>query len=358
MIVAVILPAALHKIFREDVMSKVLFLAILIVTALPLASRADDKAAAPPSFSSFRDAYAAGNEALKDRKFDDAVAAYSQAEGLASTPKGKSQAANAQGWTLLKARKLAEAKKALSRAVEEDDTNKVAQKNLGVVSYSLYEYGLAGKEELSEAVKNLEASGENPEQLELAKGDQAREQSYAEVTPEPVPDLSGMKYKQLCDLGDKLQVEGKFDSAMKVFKQAEAIAVSPESKASAANRQGKVLLDSRRPAESVSYFEQAVNYKPADKQLKVFLNSLGLSYWSLYDSGKGTAEDLKKSVDAFYKANSIDASFHTDNLKMALDELREVDPDAAKAYSVNEDKDESEDDKTDAKDGDAKDDSR
>ena len=49
---------------------------------------------------------------------------------------------------------------------------------------------------------------------------------------------------------------------------------------------------------------------------------------------------MKKAVDAFYKANSIDASFHSENLKMALDELKEVDPEAAKAYTVKDDKDE------------------
>ena len=77
---------------------------------------------------------------------------------------------------------------------------------------------------------------------------------------------------------------------------------------------------------------------------KVYQNNLGFGYWVLYDSGKGNVEDLKKSADAFYKANSIDASYHGDNLKMALDELKDVDPEAAKAYTAKDDEGTSKDD--------------
>ena len=304
--------------------------------AAPKAEPAKTEAAPQAVYKTFKEAYAAGNQALKDRKFNEAVAHYQSAEELANTAKAKSQAANAQGWALIKAKKLTEAKKVLGRAVEEDDSNKVALKNLGVVSYRLYEYGLAGVDELKSAVKNLEASGENPEQLERAKGDLTREESYAQATPVPEPDLSQMKYKELCALGDKLQVEGRFEGALKAFAAAESKAISPEAKSSAANRQGKALLDARKPGEAVSHFERAVEYRPADKQLKVFLNSLGLAYWSIYDSGKGKSDDLKKAVDAFYKANSIDASFHSENIAMALAELKEVDPEAAKAYVIKE----------------------
>ena len=88
---------------------------------------------------------------------------------------------------ILKARKLEDAKKALSRAVEEDADNKVALKNLGVASFRLYEYGFAGVEELKSAVKNLEASGENQELLERAKGALTREETYAQATPRRSP---------------------------------------------------------------------------------------------------------------------------------------------------------------------------
>ncbi len=336
---------------------------LLFAFSLPCFVLAQDKDSTPkgassaagtdnsaPAFKSFKEAYAAGNQDLKDRKFDDSATAYGAAEDLATSPNGKSQAANAQGWAYWKAKKLESAKKAFARAVEENGDNKVALKNLGVVSYRMYEYGLGGQEALKESVKNLEASGEDEELLDRAKGDLSREEGYAQVTPEPAPDLSAMKFKELCAYGDKLQTEGRFDEAMKVFKQAETLAASPDAKASAANRQGKLLLDSHHPVESIAHFEQAVAYKPSDKQLKVFLNSLGLSYWSVYDSGKGKDDELKKSVDALYKMNSIDPSYHSDNLKMALDELKEVDPEAAKAYTV---KDESTSD--DQKAGDAKD---
>ena len=333
-----------------------------LLSAVPLMAQAQPGAAsaAPaPSYKNFKEAYAAGNEALKDRKFKEAVAAYEAAETLASTPKGKSQMANAQGWALLKAKDLEEAKKDFARAVEENGENKVALKNLGFVEYHLYEYGLEGSAILKDAIDHLEASGDDQELLERAKADQAREEGYAKATPGPSPDLSKMGYKDLCAYGDKIQSEGQFKEAMKVYKMAEDVAKSADSKGSAANRQGKLLLDTHRPSEAVSHFERAVAYKLSDKEKKVFLNSLGVSYLAIYDSGKGKGEELQKAVDAFYKMNSIDPSYHHDNLEIALEELKEVDPDAAKAYTVKEenasDSDKSTNDKNDKpKDGDEK----
>jgi hypothetical protein len=56
----------------------------------------------------------------------------------------------------------------------------------------------------------------------------------------------------------------------------------------------------------------------------------------LYDSGKGTVADLKKAVELFYKANAIDPSYHSENMAMALDDLKDADPNAAKAYDKGE----------------------
>lgn len=299
-----------------------------------------DKANAPasePTYKNFKEAYAAGNDAIKARKFEEAAKAYEAAETLASTPKGKSQMANAQGWAMLKARDLEEAKKNFARAVEENGENKVALKNLGVVEYHIYEYGLEDVSILKDAIKNLEASGDDPEALERAKADQAREDSYAQATPEPAPDLTKMSFKDLCAYGDKAQSQGQFKEAMKVYKMAEDIAKSPDSKGSGANRQGKLLLDTHHPVDAVPHFERAITYKLSDKEMKVFLNSLGVAYLAIYDSGKGKGDELKNAVDAFYKMNAIDASYHHDNLELALDELKEVDPDAAKAYTVKDD---------------------
>lgn len=296
---------------------------------------AESKAQTPkPDFKSFKEAYAAGNQALKDHRFQEAVADYRAAESLSPTPKSKSQAENAQGWASLKSRKWEEAKVEFQKAVEADDQNKVALKNLGVANFRLYEYGFAGVEELKEAIKHLEESGENEEQLERAKGALAREEAYAQATPVAEVNSSEMSYKSLQALGDKLQLQGQFDEALKAFRRAELNAPSPKGKGTAANRQGKALLDARRPQDSVAHFERAVKLVPDEK---VFLNNLGYSYWALYDSGRGTLEDLKRSVDAYYKANAIDPSFHAEMMRMALDELRDVDPEGAKAYSVKDD---------------------
>jgi tetratricopeptide (TPR) repeat protein len=286
-----------------------------------------------PTFKTYKDAHAAGNEAMKNIKYDEAAADYAAAEDLATSPKIKSQMANSQGWALLKGRKLAEAKKAFTHAVEENPDNKLALQNLGAVEYNLYEYGMGTVDDLKDAVKNLETSGENQEDLDRAKAALDREGSYAKATPEAVSDLSGMNFKALCALSDKLQEEGQFDQAMKVLKKAADIAVSPATKAAAANRRGKLLLDNHKPAESVPYFEEAVKDKSDEK---TYLNNLGWANWTLYQSGKGGAPELKTAVEAFYKMNSIDPSYHSESLKTALEELKEVDPEAAKAYTVKD----------------------
>ena len=284
--------------------------------------------AASASYKTFKEAYSAGNDALKDRKFEESAAAYGAAEDLASNPKAKSQAANAQGWAYLKARKLEEAKKAFSRSIEENADNKIALKNLGAVEYDLYEYGMGTADDLKDAVKNLEASGENQEDLENAKAALAREEDHAKATPVADPETSGMNFKALCALSDKLEEQGQIDQALAVLEKAAAAASSPSGKAAAANRQGKVLLDARRPTKAETYFEQAVKNQPDDK---VYLNNLGWNNWVLYQAGKGDEVQLKKAVEAFYHMNSVDPSYHGDNLKMALDELKDVDPEAAKA---------------------------
>ncbi len=293
----------------------------------------DSTASAAPTFKTFKEAYAAGNDALKDRKFNESAADYGAAEDMASGSKAKSQAANAQGWAYLKARKLGEAKKAFARSVEENTDNKLALKNLGATEYDIYEYGMGTADDLKDAVKNLEASGENQEDLETAKAALAREEDYAKATPEAEPDTSGMNFKSLCALSDKLEEQGFTDQAFKIMEKAALAASSLKGKAASANRQGKLLLDARRPTKAEVYFEEAVKYQPNDK---VYLNNLGWNNWILYQSGKGEEPELKKAVDAFYRMNSADPSYHGDNLKMVLEELKDIDPDAAKAYTVKD----------------------
>lgn len=288
------------------------------------------------SFKNFKAAYDAGNLAFKDQKLEEAAENYAQAASLALNDKSKSQALNSQGWALIKQKKWKSAQTVLGLAVKADDTNKLASKNLGVASYRLYEFGYGGVADLKTAITNLEAGGDT-DMLELAKGAETREESYAQVTPEAEPKLEGLDYKALTALGNKVQAQGQFDFALKIFKKAGLVAHTAVSKGQAANLQGKVLLDARRPHESIPYFEDAVKDQPNEK---VYLNNLGYSYLEFYDSGKGDEETLKKAVDAFYKANAIDPSFHKDNLVMALSELKEVDPEAAKQYSSSTEKSE------------------
>ncbi len=285
-------------------------------------------------FRNFKEAYKSGNQDIKERKWASAAESYSIAASLALNDKSKSQALNSQGWALLKQKKWRSAQSVLIQAVKVDGTNKTAEKNLGVASYRLYEYGLGGLPDLKMAIVNLETGGDT-DLVELAKGAQAREDSYAQVTPSAEPKLEGLSYKSLAALGNKFQVQGQFDLALKIFKKAGLVARSAVSKGNAANLQGLVLLDARRPHESIPFFEEAVKNQPNEK---VYLNNLGYGYWMFYDSGKGDEETLKKAVDAFYKSNAIDPSFHKDNLVMALGELKELDPEAAKQYSTSTEK--------------------
>lgn len=313
---------------------------VMSQTPTPIAKKTSSSTAAAAtnstSLKNFKEAYDQGNLAFKERNWEEAAGDYAQAAVLALNDKSKSQALNSQGWALIKQKKWKSAQNVLDLAVKADGTNKLTAKNLGVASYRLYEFGFGGKEDLKTAITNLEAGGDT-DMLELAKGAEAREESYAQVTPEAEPKLDGMDYKALTALGNKVQAQGQFNFALKIFKKAGEVAHTAVSKGQAANLQGKVLLDARRPHESIPYFEEAVKDQPNEK---VYLNNLGYSYLEFYDSGKGDEETLKKAVDAFYKANAIDPSFHKDNLVMALSELKEVDPDAAKQYSSSTEKSE------------------
>jgi tetratricopeptide (TPR) repeat protein len=286
------------------------------------------------SYGSFKEAYSAGNDALKSGHYLEAVKAYEAAEGLASSAKGRGDAYNAAGWALVKAKKWPEAKAVFKEAVDEDGESTIALKNLGFACFNLYEYGFAGVEELKNAIQYLEASGENEDLLDRAKSELSLEESFAQITPQPEPILDGKRFKALLAIGDEVQANGQYVLAIKIFKYAALVAKTVSAKALVANRQGKVLLDDRKPREALPYFEAAVKEKPDEK---VYLNNLAYSYWVVYDSGKGTVDDLKKSADIYYRVNSIDSTFHNDMFKMVLDELKEVDPASASQYTVGDD---------------------
>lgn len=285
-------------------------------------------------YGSFKEAYSAGNDALKNGHYLEAEKAYKVAEGLASSSKGRSEAYNAAGWALMRAKKWPEAKAVFKEAVDEDNDSTIALKNLGFACFNLYEYGFAGVEELKNAIQYLEASGENEDLLDRAKSELSLEESYSQTTPQPEPLLSNKSFKALLVMGDKAQANGQYDLAVKIFKHASTIVTGVSSRALVANRQGKVLLDDRKPREALPYFEEAVKEKPKEK---VYLNNLAYSYWVVYDSGKGTVEDLKKSVDIYYRVNSIDSTFHNDMFKMVLEELKDIDPISASQYTVEDD---------------------
>ncbi len=320
----------------------ILFLAgFFLLTPLGVVSAKNDTASADNAqvkYSTFREAYDAGSQLLKARKFTESVDAYRQAENLAGSNLVKAQAANAAGWTLTRARKWAEARELFRHAAQLNPQNKVALGNLGFASLKLYQFGLGSPEDLKESLKALEScSAIDPaykdDLLESVRTISARLESNANATP-VAPVKSGMAFKDALSLGDQLQAAGQYDLALQAFKRAEETGFSPKSKGAAANRLGLALLESCRPKEALAHFERAVKIVPGEK---VFLNNMGLAQWTLYDAGLGDASNLKQSVDAFFKANSMDPSYRGENLKMALDELREVEPEAAKPYESQQD---------------------
>lgn len=317
----------------EAFMRSVVLFLILLFLGLPYGVWAAP-AESLPSFGGFKSAYSAGNAALKKRQFKEAQRDYLAAEALASSEKSRSDAYNAAGWALMKAKKWAEAKTVLLEAVTEDNDNQLALKNLGCVCFNLYAYGFSGIEDLKNAVQYLGESGENEELLDRAKSDLERAQANAQVTPGPEPSLKDKSQKALLSMADEAETLGQNNLALRILKHAALTAQSISAKALVANREGKLLLDDRKPHEALLCFQEAVKERPKDK---VYLNNLAFAYWSFYDSGKGTAEDLKKAVDIYYRVNSMDSTFHNEMLKMALDELKEVDPVSAGNYTTVED---------------------
>jgi tetratricopeptide (TPR) repeat protein len=197
---------------------------------------------------------------------------------------------------------------------------------------------LGNDPDFDEALKSLEACAAidpayKADLLESAKTIQSRHESNGTVTPIPAP-KAGVSYLEAKTLGDKAQAQGQYDLALQYFKKAEAGATTPKAKGAAANRQGLVLLEARRPKEAVAHFERAIKAEPSEK---IFLNNLGLAYWTLYDAGLSDTTTLKQAVDAFYKSNGMDASYHGENLRMALNELKEADPALAKPYDSKKD---------------------
>jgi tetratricopeptide (TPR) repeat protein len=314
---------------------------LLVVICSPVLSAVTEKVAPKDTsvkFGSFRDAYDAGNKLLKERKFPQAVEAYRQAENLSSVPSAKAQAVNAAGWTLIRAHKWVEARELLRQAVQFDPKNKTALGNLGYAGLKIYQYGLGNDEDLQEAAKALEGCAAidpayKAELLESVKTIQSRVEANGTVTPIPAP-KAGLSYNDAKVMGDKAQAQGQYDLALQYFKKAEAASVTPKAKGAAANRQGLALLEARRPKEAVAHFERATK---ADSSEKIFLNNLGLAYWTLYDAGLGDASTLKQAVDAFFRSNGMDASYHGANLRMALAELKETDPEAAKPFDSKKD---------------------
>src|ERR1700677_4013116 len=210
--------------FSEETMKRLKFCSILILNVCLGVLLTDTTSAsqnAPNIFyDSFKEAYSAGNDALKNGRYLEAVKAYKRAEGLASWAKGRSDAYNAAGWALVRAKKWPEAKAVFKEAVDEDNDSTIALKNLGFACFNLYEYGFAGAEELKNAIQYLEASGENEDLLDRAKSELSLEESYTQITPEPEPDLKDKSFKTLLAMGDTAQANGRYDLAIKIFKHA------------------------------------------------------------------------------------------------------------------------------------------
>jgi tetratricopeptide (TPR) repeat protein len=116
------------------------------------AKRAGQPARTPAATGDYRAYKAAGEAAEAEGDMPFAQANYERAEGVATSAKGKSAAANFQGLLALRRRDPKAAVDHLKRATGLDPANRYAWNNLGVALRLLFDAGAGGKELIEEAV--------------------------------------------------------------------------------------------------------------------------------------------------------------------------------------------------------------
>jgi tetratricopeptide (TPR) repeat protein len=286
--------------------------------------------------------FAKASEALKAGRLDEALEAYKEAESMASSAAGKSNAANGMGFVCMKMRKPGEAVANLERAVQADPGNKVAWNNLGSCQLTLYESGQAGKTALDGALAAFEKVAAidpayKPENLKRAQDLSAREKAWAEaVAKRAAPAAPGANpnsaapatavpaggtYQDLKATGEKAEKEGDFALAKANFEAAEKAASVKKGKSAAANMLGLLALKERDPKAAIENFRRSTTL---DETNKYAWNNLGVALLNSYGSGLGGKEMVEEAAGAFRKVNELDPQYKPENLKWAEDLLAEA----------------------------------
>ncbi len=284
-----------------------LLCAVLVLTAPAAAGKKE----APQDFKSF---FSAGNQAMDEGRWDDAIESLAKAEEIAGTDKnGRSPAANCQGLVHMKCRQWKEAVPHFERAVNYNPENKVALNNLGLTQMNIHQYGLGDLDNLKRAVESYEklaaldpdyrAANRELVKKMLAEAEALTAKANA-AGDEALPEGKG--YKFWTGQGDAAEGNGQFEKAMQCYAKAEEQSAS--SKHWAANRQGLCAMKQRDFTDAANQLERATSLvaEPTSKEAIIF-NNLGTAYINVYESGTGNLPELENAAKAFKRASELNA---------------------------------------------------
>jgi len=275
--------------------------------------------------------FAKASEALKAGRYEEAFNNYKEAEGMSTSPAGRSNAANGMGLVCIKMHKPVEAVTHLERAVQADPSNKTAWNNLGSCQRTLYETGQAGPAALESAVAAFEKVAAldpsyKPDNLKQAQEMAAREKGWADAAAKragaPAATVPvGGTFQVLKAAGEKAEQEGDFILAKGCYEEAEKVSGTKKGKSSAANMLGLLALKQRDPKAAVENFRRATTQDPTSKYA---WNNLGVTLMDSCDAGLMGKEGAAEAVEAFKKVNELDPQFKPENLKRGEDMLAEL----------------------------------
>jgi tetratricopeptide (TPR) repeat protein len=293
-----------------------------------------------------KDTFRRGSEALQNRDFAQAIAAYGEAEAECRTDDCRANAANGIGFAYMKNRQWADAIPHFARAISLAPEHKVAVNNLGFCHLKLYQSGISGTPALESALAAFTEAAEidpayRPDNLTLAQSyiEQHRKWLAAEVARSDFPPRTlspSGTYQSYKEAALAAEEEGDFAFAQAAYERAETAATTQKGRAAAANLRGLLALKMREPQAARDHFSRSVKLNPESKYA---WNNLGATLMRIYEFGMGGKELVEESVEAFKKVAEIDNNYKPDNLNQALKLLEELtgsaEP-AAAAASVTE----------------------
>ena len=283
-----------------------------------------------------KDAFQRAGEALQNRDFTQAIAAYKEAGESCRNDECRANAANGLGYAYMKNREFAAAIPHFERAIslvsaQNTDLAKVSLNNVGFSQLKLYQSGVSGTPALESALAAFSKVAEidssyRPDNLNLVKSYMEQHQKWAAAAvaradfPPRQLAASG-NYTTYKEAALAAEEEWDFAFAQAAYERAEAVANTSKGKASAANMRGLLDLKMRNPKAARENFSRSVQLNPESKYA---WNNLGASLMRLYEFGMGGTELVQEAVEAFTKVQAIDPTYKPENLSQAQHLLQEL----------------------------------